>query len=146
MPEPPRRARFQIHLSTAIVMMFVAGGLLQLNLRERVELREEIGKLRPDGTFFYFYEMDLVRGWPLNFCTDDVSRGGLMNMTFVKLAQKQREFINRRDSWRLADSLFISWYQVNVAVDSAIALAILFAVWFILEWLIRRRSSTRKAG
>jgi len=69
-----------------------------------------------------------------------------MNMTFVKLAQKQREFINRRDSWRLADSLFISWYQVNVAVDSAIALAILFAVWFILEWLIRRRSSTRKAG
>jgi hypothetical protein len=25
-PEPPRRKRFQIHLSTAIVMMVVAGG------------------------------------------------------------------------------------------------------------------------
>ncbi|HLX61109.1 MAG TPA: hypothetical protein VKX17_07480 [Planctomycetota bacterium] len=31
MPNPPRRARFQIHLSTAIVLMFVAGGLMWLN-------------------------------------------------------------------------------------------------------------------
>jgi len=28
MPEPPPRKRFQIHLSTAIVMMFVAGALM----------------------------------------------------------------------------------------------------------------------
>ncbi len=33
MTEPPRRKRFQFHLSTAIVMMFVAGGLSWANLR-----------------------------------------------------------------------------------------------------------------
>ncbi len=32
MPNPPPRNRFQIHLSTAIVMMFVAGALIWANL------------------------------------------------------------------------------------------------------------------
>lgn len=35
MPKPPRRRRFQIHLSTAIVMMFVAGVLIWANTRGR---------------------------------------------------------------------------------------------------------------
>src|SRR5436190_1900459 len=34
MPTPPPRKRFQIHLSTPIVMTFVAGGLIWANLRE----------------------------------------------------------------------------------------------------------------
>src|SRR5437868_13219387 len=33
MPTPPPRKRFQFHLSTAIVMMFVAGGLIWANVR-----------------------------------------------------------------------------------------------------------------
>src|SRR5436190_193198 len=33
MPEPPRPKRFQIHLSTAIVLMFVAGALIWANSR-----------------------------------------------------------------------------------------------------------------
>src|SRR6266404_3214218 len=32
MPPPPRRARFQIHLSTPIVLMFVAGALSWANV------------------------------------------------------------------------------------------------------------------
>ena len=32
MSEPPHRKRFQIHLSTAIVLMFVAGGLIGANV------------------------------------------------------------------------------------------------------------------
>jgi hypothetical protein len=36
-PEPPRRKRFQIHLSTAIVMMFVAGGIIWANRIPRIE-------------------------------------------------------------------------------------------------------------
>jgi len=38
MSETPKRRFFQIHLSTAIVLMFVAGGLLWLNLRGRVDI------------------------------------------------------------------------------------------------------------
>jgi hypothetical protein len=33
MPEPPRRKRFQIHLSTAMVMMFVAAAIIWANVR-----------------------------------------------------------------------------------------------------------------
>jgi len=34
--DPSRRKRFQIHLSTAIVMMFVAGGCLWINVNGRI--------------------------------------------------------------------------------------------------------------
>ncbi len=34
MPEPPPRKRFQIHLSTAIAMMFIAGAVIWLNTRQ----------------------------------------------------------------------------------------------------------------
>src|SRR5580765_4717151 len=40
MPEPPRRKRFQIHLSTAVVMMFVAGALVWANVLGRKVDRE----------------------------------------------------------------------------------------------------------
>ncbi len=46
MTEPKKRGLFQIHLSTAIVLMFVAGGLLWANFIPR-----------HDGT-------GLVKGWP----------------------------------------------------------------------------------
>ena len=36
MPNPPPRKPFQIHLSTAIVLMFVASGLMWANVTERV--------------------------------------------------------------------------------------------------------------
>src|SRR5438874_1770002 len=35
MPDSPHRSRFQIHLSTAIVLMFVAGGLIWANVSGR---------------------------------------------------------------------------------------------------------------
>jgi|SRR5579862_1262852 len=54
MPEPPRRARFQIHLSTAIVLMFVAGGLIWANIGV------SIYKLNFHGT----RSTHLQYGWP----------------------------------------------------------------------------------
>jgi len=67
MPEPPRRKRFPLfpirwHLSTAIVLMFVAGGLIWENLHSRPI---SIITVDPDGnrhnlnTSFY--------GWPYQF-------------------------------------------------------------------------------
>ncbi|MEI6235981.1 MAG: hypothetical protein WCT04_23245 [Planctomycetota bacterium] len=52
MTEPPPRKRFQIHLSTAIVMMFVAGGLIWANVT---------------GRFAYHIERSACYafGWPL---------------------------------------------------------------------------------
>jgi hypothetical protein len=50
MPAPPRRWRFQIHLSTAIVLMFVAGVLIWANCRTK--------------QFFWDDAMIIRYGWP----------------------------------------------------------------------------------
>ena len=109
---PPRRKRFQIHLSTAMVMMLVAGALIWANITARLGLVE--GKKGREW-FVVSY------GWPL---------GAVHRVAF--------------------------WYEDNeeyppriwvpgVVVDIAVALAILFAVWFFCEWLIRRRATWKGA-
>src|SRR5436190_7171665 len=52
MSEPLPRKRFQIHLSTAIVLMLVAGGILWANLRARDAL--------------YISGVWHIYGWPLD--------------------------------------------------------------------------------
>ena len=45
MSDKPRRAWFQIHLSTAIVLMFMAGGMMLANFRgEHLRVSSEIDK------------------------------------------------------------------------------------------------------
>jgi len=58
MPEPGKKKRpwFQFHLSTAIVLMFVAAGLLWLNLRDPVLTSKNCY-----GDGWYIWD----RGWPL---------------------------------------------------------------------------------
>src|SRR5690349_11232386 len=53
MPSPLPPKRFQIHLSTAIVLMFVAGGLIWTNVRGGIVKRVE-------DTIF----IDHYYGWP----------------------------------------------------------------------------------
>jgi hypothetical protein len=52
MSEPPHRKRFQIHLSTAIVMMFVMGAISWPNLAER-----SVGGVNAGWKL-------VVKGWP----------------------------------------------------------------------------------
>jgi hypothetical protein len=50
MTEPPRRHRFQIHLSTAVVLMFVAGGLIWANVTEQPHpIYQETDHVRMSG-------------------------------------------------------------------------------------------------
>ena len=56
MTDPPRRKRFQFHLSTAIVMMFVAGGLMWAN----VVVRNPGFVETSDGRKYFDYSY----GWP----------------------------------------------------------------------------------
>ena len=60
MSDKPRRAWFQIHLSTAIVLMFVAGGLLWANVVYRVDPSFAFAH---DGARIELH----VQGWPLHF-------------------------------------------------------------------------------
>jgi hypothetical protein len=54
MTDPPRRKRFQIHFSTAIVMTFVAGALLCVNLSKGTLTTNFHGEYAKYQTF----------GWP----------------------------------------------------------------------------------
>lgn len=60
-----KRRWFQIHLSTAVMLMFCAGGLLWLNVDKRAHTDEF---LKSFGVEFE-NELDLiyVRGWPFAF-------------------------------------------------------------------------------
>ena len=84
MPEPPRRKRFQIHLSTAIVMMFVAGALIWANTRNQVD----------DANFKEF-----VVGWP--------------NHAVIKIVQNENAGIYYRniiiDLWIAFTILYFSY-------------------------------------
>jgi|SRR5579862_2975580 len=115
MPPPPRRARFQIHLSTAIVLMFVAGGLIWANVNGR---RILIG-----GPFI---GTEQNYGWPC-----------LITEPFTRYITERRD-----GTW---DESLPDISYSGVAVDLAVSVAILFAVWFTCEWLIRRRAARKGA-
>jgi|SRR5579862_5517134 len=123
MPEPPRRARFQIHLSTAIVMMFVAGGLIWANFDRRV-YHEKYGMT--------------VNDWGLAFEREQ-------NTTVIEYGYPCTAvwLIINDDGHSPHDWSILSKWRASI--DAIIALMILLAVWFICEWLIRRRAA-RKRG
>ncbi|HLX62573.1 MAG TPA: hypothetical protein VKX17_14950 [Planctomycetota bacterium] len=110
MPEPPRRARFQIHLSTAIVLMFVAGGLIWLNVLERSA-----------GMFLSGPHIIFAKdcGWPCFAWTKVIEYFPLQSRVC-------------RPSY------------IGICINLVVALAILFAVYFLCESLIRRRAARKK--
>ena len=66
MTEPTPRKRFQFHLSTAIVMMFVAGGLIWANVRTYSIQVFFMGGTRDDrGNFHQDYAIYKAHGWPM---------------------------------------------------------------------------------
>lgn len=123
----PRRKRFQIHLSTAIVLMFAAGGLMWANLIPRIatvvyrfELHGESGFVAPVESKEY--------GWP-----------------FVHfLSYENDEHVFHLGDWEgfLAKSN-LGTRKAGLIYDIVIAFAILFSVWLACEWWIRRRSGRK---
>ena len=119
MTDKPRRAWFQLHLSTAIVMMFVAGGLLWANLI--VTRIEEPGKKDwyrngpPKYGWLEYY------GWPKPAFT--------RFPIWVGSAVWRESGVNETFVWQYA------------AIDVATAAAVLFATLFACEWLVRRREA-----
>lgn len=120
-PVKTRRAWLRIHLSTALVLMVLAGGLVGLNVRERVELGKTVGI--PAHNFTECYDR---YGWPFD---------AIASWHFIwQLENGVRT--NTQKSWFLLEN--------QLAADIAVFLSILFAVWFVLEWRINRQAAKRK--
>lgn len=122
-PKPPRRVRFQIHLSTAVVMMFVAGGLLGLNMRESgpSNVYVLIGPTKATAVRARVIEY----GWPFH-------------------ASTQVKPLSEENAATEASGMGFTRINALVAFNFGIALAILFSVWFVLEWQIRRRAARKR--
>jgi hypothetical protein len=109
------RLRFQIHLSTAVALMFVAGALIWANTSwRRVENRFWSGNVTINSGAY-----DAVvhgYGWPFD---------ALDKPAYVRINENDRavdvELSERR------------WRGVPIAIDMGAAAAILFASWFVCE-------------
>ena len=115
MPPPPPRRRFQIHLSTAIVLMFVAGGLIWANVRLRRTAEWEslardshhfLGVVTVDALFEY--------GWPAT-------------------------------AYSAGHAVFYEprIHFIGVFINTLAAFLILFVGWFMFEWIIRRHAARK---
>src|SRR5579862_22503 len=130
MPEPPRGARFQIHLSTAIVLMFVAGALIWANVNEREYVFEtDDAEFYRVGDVIYWFEIQHAEhGWPFYAVQRRIKFPALKNDKTV-------------DRGEVVPSI---WRTGPIIYNALIALAILDAVWFLCEWQIRRRAARNK--
>ena len=115
-----KRRWFQIHLSTAVVLMFVAGGLMWANLRARkVEWDgSNIGYVATRSPAFDY-------GWPQVILNDHY------------------EWKTPFDRSDLTDETYkVQWWRYdNLAINIATALALFCATAFMCEWSIRRREA-----
>jgi hypothetical protein len=116
MPAPQERPWFQFHLSTAVVLMFVAAGLLWLNVA---------GESHPGGSSGEWTEL----GWPRGISRyDHYQDGTLDNSVWMPSAG---------NGW--GGSILPA-----ITANCAAALTILVLIAVCAEWLIRRKQH-RKA-
>ncbi|MGD0091050.1 MAG: hypothetical protein ABSE73_14120 [Planctomycetota bacterium] len=123
---PKKRPWFQYHLSTAVVLMFVAGGIMALNW------------FRGSETGTYTYDVSGAvfgpaigtlpqHGWPFRFTDSRVEYFDVIYEVPVPGATMSLPVQTPCISYR--------W----LVADIAVALTILLATGIALEWRIRRR-------
>jgi hypothetical protein len=112
--------RFQIHLSTAIMLMFAAGGLIWANFMP--QRYYESGRIpSPDvaGDIYYYNY-----GWPLQ---------GAFLWDHVQYVPPARTVKVTQSSW--------TFRGVEAAFDIFIGIVVIFAVWLTGEsWIVWRRN------
>ena len=129
----PNRRWFQIHLSTAIVMMFVAGSLIWANVRHEVRFVEGEGSIVYELMKFHNY------GWPFSWHTaveQTLAIGVVEKNGEVYVAQGDLSATNPNFYWQT-----INW--VGLTLDVFIGLVIIIIVMLGCERYIRYRESCK---
>jgi len=116
----PRRF-FQLHLSTALVLMVLAAGLLGANLTPR---KVQIGPLPL-----------LAWGWPYDFKLE------LERNVF----ERGVDASSVREGFRIDSVMEDTWRQ-RLTGNVAVALGILTLAAVLLEWRLRRRDNYKEAA
>jgi hypothetical protein len=131
MLESLHRKRFQIHLSTAIVMMFVAGGIIWINAKPK---EYQLIYSMTDGVYNTpdkdgaYMTSNRYFGWPFTFV-----------ITIDHLVLANGNWKHDGDDWTIHDTCNNSL----LAIDGLVAIVILLTFWFMCEWPIRRRAARK---
>jgi hypothetical protein len=127
MSTPKRRPWFRIHLSTAIVLMFVAGGLVWMNLRppEVVNLSNIV-----------FVKINSY-GWPRTFLTQKTTK--IDENRLEEYRKSARSSGPSRTSDIIPFDLSEKVSYGSLVFDAAIALVLLISCAIIVEYILRRK-------
>jgi hypothetical protein len=127
------RKFWQFHLSTAILTVLTLGTLLTLNFRlysGSTEAKWLYGRDTGDFTEIDVEDQCGLRGWPLAMARQDfdypITWDGPPDVLRNLLKNKPR---------------VMRWYGYAVAINAAVALAVMLIMVLPSEWLIRRREA-----
>jgi len=122
MADQPKRKLFQIHLSTALVLMFVAGGLVWLNVRKvKMDYEEQVNS----GAFATLLDNPVdthIRGWPWKY------------QTYWEVFA----WLNTPE-WQECDMTGVVTDEWHLAYNILVALAILAVIGVVVEWAVRKK-------
>ncbi|MCY3020040.1 MAG: hypothetical protein NTW87_13565 [Planctomycetota bacterium] len=162
-----KRPWLQIHLSTAVILMFVAGGLLWTNCRR--SCKDVSGSAYTfDGPILSYH---IEYGWPAVVRRHSImlypdpfySSPADLSLTFEihrgtsnpppvapPTAEREGEW-NEELGWRLpagylAHRFPASWSIPGLLKNGLVALAVLAAVAFLCEWPIRKRGGKPRSA
>ena len=139
---PKKRPWFQYHLSTAVVLTFVASGLLWADLQQQVQAEVFVS-----GPASYQVIRTRSFGWPFRF------RCGFRQLGTITAAQADEVFRGgtfsaangeRLQAVQTHNYMYSSGWLTPIEggaflVDVAFALGTLALIAIMLEWPIRRR-------
>lgn len=152
-----KRAWFQLHLSTCVVLMLAAGALVWANVAARVDVRDN------EFAFYGLYEdwnpngpppkvPIEVRGWPwpyqdseFQYVAEDSGGPDAPLAQFADVAKTPKPHRRgqlREDIWQHPEA----WSKLHLAADLGVAFALLAVVAVLCETLIRRRERKRAGG
>jgi hypothetical protein len=139
MPDAKRRRFFQIHLSTCIVLMFVAGGAIYLALMGNPTIWVLEGRHPPEPVVFV-QEM----GFPfvayrfMDFaCGADTGMATHQNMSQITRAEYCLLYDTKFDTGMCTSDE--RWLPSGLVLNAATSLLVLTVVTLLCEHLIRRR-------
>jgi hypothetical protein len=148
MTEPPRRKRFQIHLSTAIVLMFVAGGSIWANVHERHMAMGSASVPSGGGHALWVEGVSEDEYWRvskyLDWWGDRIGSYGfpceaLRTSTHCEITKPNDIYVTGEGN-DFRKPLCV-WNIGTINIDALVALALSFVVWYACEWQIHRRAA-----
>jgi hypothetical protein len=127
--EQPRRSRFQVHLSTAIVLMFVVGGLMWVNATPRtIVWVDSLGSLNVIRRKMY--------GWPVGWVT-----------RYEYMGVKAHYDTNFEVTFPVlpieCNSSSLEIERMQLLLDATLIALLLVVIWHVCEWFIRHRASAK---